>query len=96
MQYNFNFEKEYNGRNLFNAGHKIFQKIKFNSLSTNYKESKKLKDIFQTLLKLDQEFFSKLRNIITKSYFDYIGNMTQNLNNLIFKKGGSNPILLDK
>ena len=59
-------------------------------------ENKKLKEIFQTLLKLDSELFSKLRKVLTKCYFDYLINIKDGIANLVYKSSGSTSILLDK
>ena len=57
-------------------------------------DSPKLKEILQILLKINADLFSKMRNILTKSYFDYINIIKGSLSNLINRK--SNSFSLDK
>ena len=90
---------EKNYKSILQSGIKFFKCIKYSDADgivvNSFKENKKLKELFQILIKLDTEFYSKLRNILKKYYFDYITTIKESLSNLVYKRASSH-ILVDK
>ena len=70
-----------------NSGIKIFAKVAFQDEVGFFKGNEKLKDLLQNILKMNTEFYSKIRNILCEIFFDYISKLKDSLTNLIYKNG---------
>lgn len=93
--YNLESLEEKEGNGIYKLGTKIFRNIEFNN-ENYYKNNKKFIELINILIKLDSEFFTKLRNIFTKNYFDLITNLKENLMDLIYNKQTNSKIQIDK
>lgn len=73
----------------------ILDSINYTHIDSTEELSIRMKEILHLLFKMDAEFYTKLRNIITKSYFEQVSSIKDSIYNVIYKKT-NNTFFIDK